>query len=147
MPKFEQYDTAVGYGFFAEFDGVSSMLQEVGPITAEVKVIDINHNLPDGKNVVKKVPGNPEGGTVTMKRGLTDDDLWEKWYQLAVEGKAKEMRKTGSIVITDYSQVEVARWNLENAWISKLEVSAAKAGDTSPMTETATVVFETIKRK
>jgi len=147
MPKFESYDTAVGYGFFAEFDGVSSMLSEVGPITSEVKPIDIKHNLPDGKCVVKKVPANPEGGTFTMKRGLTDDDVWQKWYQLAVEGKAKDMRKTGSIVITDYSGAEVARWNFVNAWITKLEISAAKAGDTSPLTESATVVFEEVDRK
>lgn len=146
MPGFEMNDTAVGYAFFAEFDGITSMLMEVGPMTSEVKVIDIKHQLPTGTYAAKKVPAKPEGGELTMVRGLTDKTDWRDWHKLAAEGKAKDMRKTGSIVILTYSGEEIARWNVENAWISKLEVGKAKAGDTTPLQETATVVYENMVR-
>ena len=146
MPGFEPNDTAVGYAFFAEFDGVTSMLMEVGPMVSECKVIDIKHQLPTGQYAAKKVPAKPEGGQITMKRGLTDKTDWKEWHKLALEGKAKDMRKTGSIVVLTYSGEEVARWNVENAWICKLEVGVAKAGDTSPLQESATVVYENIIR-
>jgi phage tail-like protein len=146
MPSFEPNDTAVGYAFFAEFDGPPSMLMEVGPLTSEVKVIDIKHQLATGQYSTKKVPAKPEGGQLTMKRGLTDNTDWKDWHKLAADGKAKDMRKTGSIVVLTYSAEEIARWNVEAAWISKLEIGVAKAGDTSPLTETATVVFENLVR-
>src|SRR5688572_30272287 len=106
MPSFEPNDTAVGYAFFAEFDGIMSMLMEVGPMTSEVKVIDIKHQLPTGTYAAKKVPAKPEGGELTMVRGLTDKTDWRDWHKLAAEGKAKEMRKTGSIVILTYAGEE-----------------------------------------
>jgi phage tail-like protein len=40
----------------------------------------------------------------------------------------------------------VARYHLEHAWVSKLEIGALKAGSSEVLMETATIVCERIQR-
>ncbi len=42
----------------------------------------------------------------------------------------------------DSEDTPVKRYNLRNAWCNKIDASAVKAGDTSALTETVTIVFE-----
>ena len=80
------------------------------------------------------------GGTTTGTRGpsmlgnliyFTQHDDWvlamdarngkEVWRQKAIDGDPTGMRKNGSIVVYDYKNEEVLRWNFTNGWVSKLQ--------------------------
>ncbi len=95
---------------------------------------------------MKKIPGRMKWGDITLKRGMTDDmDMW-KWRQLVEEGKIDEARKNGSIVMFDQKGSEVARWDLINAWPSKISGPTANAGSNEIAIEELTVCHESYKR-
>lgn len=139
-------DTSVGYAYFLEMDGITSQIAEVSAISIEAKPIVIKHQSPIGQAVAQTVPGKPEPGTFTMKRGLTDKKDWSDWAKLAQEGKIDQARKSGSLVILTYAGQEISRVNFEGAWVTKLEIGAVKAFDTSPLMETATVSYNRVER-
>ena len=61
-------DTSVGHSFAAEYDGVMiKAIQEVSGLKMEQDVIELKQNTPDGKYVIKKLPGPQEG-----RRGHAD---------------------------------------------------------------------------
>jgi phage tail-like protein len=51
-------------------------------------------------------------------------------------------RKNASIILMDYQYNPVKRYNMTNAWCSKVESSGVKAGDASALTEQVTITFE-----
>jgi phage tail-like protein len=72
-------------------------------------------------------------------------DLWD-WRQLVEDGKVKDARKNGSIVMYDRELKEAARWNFSNAWPSKISGPAPKADGNEIGVEELTIVHEFIKR-
>jgi phage tail-like protein len=77
--------------------------------------------------VVLKVAGRVKWGNITLKRGLTPSlDVWT-WRKGVEDGGLREARKSGSIVAYDQSHVEIARWNFENAWPSKVEYGGGQS--------------------
>ena len=61
-------------------------------------------------------------------------------------GNIVAARKSCSLIMYNYDGAPVARYHLENAWPSKLEVSALKAGASEVLMETVTIVCEHIQR-
>jgi phage tail-like protein len=60
-------------------------------------------------------------GDITLKRGTTSSmDLYD-WRKMVEDGQIAEARKSGSIAAYDQTHAEVARWNFQNAWPSKVE--------------------------
>ena len=56
----------------------------------------------------------------TLKRGVTSNvDVWD-WRQQVVDGKVDDARTNCSIVAYNQANEEIARWNLEAAWPSKV---------------------------
>jgi phage tail-like protein len=55
-----------------------------------------------------------------------------------------DARKSGAVIVFDYIGSPIKRYKFENAWCSKLEIGALKAGDTSALTEKATINYEMI---
>ena len=73
-------DSAVGHSFGLEFDGVViKQIQEVTGLKMEQDVIELKENSSEGKYFLRKLPGRPKGGEVTLTRGLTSDSSFEKW--------------------------------------------------------------------
>ena len=67
-------DTSVGHSFGLEVDGiVIKQITEVSGLKMEQDVIELKQNTADGKYVIKKLPGRPKAGEVTLTRGLTGD--------------------------------------------------------------------------
>src|SRR4029079_19645330 len=96
-------DSAVGYSFGLEFDGVIiKQIQEVSGLKLEQDVIELKQNTPDGKYMIKKLPGRQKAGEVTLVRGLTADNSFEKWVKDSRFGKMAEARKGGAIIVYDY---------------------------------------------
>jgi len=136
-------DTSVGHSFGLEVDGVViKQINEVSGLKMEQDVIELKQNTADGKYVVKKLPGRPKAGEITLTRGLTGDNSFEKWIKDAHFGKMADARKGGAIIVYDYEGNALKRYKLTNAWPRSLEIGSLKAGDTSVLTEKLVVTYE-----
>jgi len=143
---FAQFDTSVGHSFGLEFDGiVINAIQEVSGLKLEQDVIELKQNMPDGKYVIKKLPGRPKAGEVTLTRGLTGDTSFEDWIKNSQFGQMGDARKGGAVIVYDYEGNPVKRYKLTNAWPKSLEIGSMKAGDTNVLTEKLTLTFEEIE--
>ncbi|HEY1178618.1 phage tail protein [Phytomonospora sp. NPDC050363] len=139
-------DSSVGHSFGCEIDGiVIKHITEVSGLKMEQDVIDLKQNTMDGKFVIKKLPGRPKAGEVTLTRGLTGDNSFEKWIESAHFGKMSDARKGGAIIVYDYEGTPIKRYTLVNAWPKSLEIGALKAGDTSVLTEKLVITYEEMK--
>jgi phage tail-like protein len=139
-------DSSVGHSFGLEFDGiVIKSIQEVSGLKIEQDVIELKENTPEGKYLIKKLPGRRKAGDVSLTRGLTADTSFEKWVHSSQFGKMKDARKGGAIIVFDFEGMSIKRYKLVNAWPSSLEIGSLKAGDTSVLTEKLTITFEDIE--
>ena len=136
-------DSSVGHSFGLEVDGVViKQIQEVSGLKMEQDVIELKQNTADGKYVIKKLPGRPKAGEITLTRGLTGDTSFEKWAKDSHFGKMTAARKGGAIIVYDFEGNALKRYKLENAWPKSLEIGSLKAGDTSVLTEKLVVTYE-----
>jgi phage tail-like protein len=139
-------DSSVGHSFGLEFDGVQiKSITEVAGLKMEQDVIELKENGTDGKYVIKKLPGRWKSGEVTLTRGLTSDQSFEKWVKDSQFGKMADVRKGGAIVVYDYEGQAVKRYKLTNAWPKSLEIGSLKAGDTSVLTEKLVLTYERLE--
>jgi len=139
-------DTSVGHSFGIEIDGVViKQISEVSGLKFEQDVIELKQNTPDGKYVIKKLPGRFKAGEVTLTRGLTADSSFEKWVKDSRFGKMGDARKGGAVIVYDYEGQAIKRYKLTNAWPKSLEIGSLKAGDTSVLTEKLVVTYEALE--
>lgn len=141
-----EHDAGVGHSFGLEFDGiVIKQIQEISGLKMEQDVIEMKSNTNDGKYMIKKLPGRPKAGEVTLTRGLTSDSSFEKWIQQSHFGQMAQARKGGAVIVYDFEGTAMKRYKLENAWPKSLEIGTLKAGDTSVLTEKMTVTYERVE--
>jgi phage tail-like protein len=139
-------DTSVGHSFGLEFDGITiTAITEVSGCKMEQDVIDLKQNTPDGKYMVKRLPGRPKPGEVTLTRGLTADTSFEEWVKQSQFGQMTSARKGGAIIVFDYEGTPIKRYVLTNAWPKSLEIGSLKAGDTSVLTEKLVITYEAME--
>ena len=139
-------DSSVGYSFGLEFDGITiKSITEVSGLKMEQDVVELKQNGPDGKYVIKKLPGRWKAGEVTLTRGLTGDQSFEKWVKDSQFGKMTDARKGGAIIVFDYEGTAIKRYKLTNAWPKSLEIGTLKAGDTSYLSEKLVLTCESIE--
>src|SRR5260370_18165060 len=95
-----------------EVDGTTiAQFTEVSGLTSEMDVTELKENGPDGKMIIKKIPGAHKTPTLTLKRAKNVSMELYKWHKLALDGKIKEARKNGSVLRYDYKAGEVTRWH------------------------------------
>lgn len=82
---------------------------------------------------------------ITLKRGTTDSRSLRQWHDAGRTRGAAHARKNASIVMYDTAGKPVSRWQFTNAWPSKIEVGALKAGASEAL-ETVTITYESIQR-
>jgi phage tail-like protein len=139
-------DSSVGHSFGLEFDGVViKQINEVSGLKFEQDVIELKQNTADGKYVIKKLPGRPKAGEITLVRGLTADNSFEKWVKSSQFGQMGSARKGGAIIVFDFEGNAIKRYRLMNAWPKTLEIGSLKAGDTSVLTEKLVITYETME--
>jgi phage tail-like protein len=95
--------------------------------------------------MIKKLPGRPKAGEVTLTRGLTADTSFEEWVSSSQFGQMSNARKGGAIIVFDYEGNPIKRYNLTNAWPKSLEIGSLKAGDTNVLTEKLTITYEVME--
>jgi phage tail-like protein len=141
-----ELDSSVGYSFGLEFDGITiKAITEVTGLKMEQDVVELKQNGPDGKYVIKKLPGRWKAAEITLTRGLTGDQSFENWVKDSQFGKMGAARKGGAIIVFDYEGQAVKRYKLTNAWPKSLEIGSLKAGDTSVLTEKLVITAERLE--
>jgi hypothetical protein len=68
------------------------------------------------------------------------------WHEAVIQGNIVAARKSAGLVMYDSDGKPVARYHLENAWPSKIELGGLKAGANEVLMETVTIVAERIQR-
>jgi phage tail-like protein len=123
-------------GFFTECSGLGSSNE----IILHKVVDDSGHEL------VQKIPGRLTWEDITLKRGITADmAIWE-WREQVEQGKMGDARRHGSVIMFDRNYEEVARWNFENGWPSKVSGPSLNADSNDIGVEEITIAHEGIDR-
>jgi phage tail-like protein len=136
-------DSLTSHNFGLQIDGVMvEYLQEVSGLTMEQDTIESPQNSADGRPTVKVLPGTKKNGQCTVVRGMTESPAFTEWINQSISGQMSQARKNASIIMMDYELNPMKRYNLRNAWCSKVDTSTVKAGEAAVLTETVTIVFE-----
>ncbi len=140
-------DPLLGFNFALDLSGtIAGYFTEVSGIGSENEVIEQKVVTGKGVEVILRIPGRLKWGDIVLKRGITSSmDLWN-WRRQVEEGKVKDARKNGSIVMFDRELKEVARWNFVNAWPSKITGPSPKSDSNEIGIEELTIVHEHIER-
>ena len=139
-------DSGVGHSFGLEFDGITiKSITEISGLKLEQDVVEYKENGPDGNYQIHRLPGRPKAPDITLTRGLTADQSFEKWIKDSRFGKMQDVRKGGALIVFDFEGKPVKRYKLTNAWPKSLEVSNLKAGDTSYLSEKLVLTCESIE--
>ena len=123
-------------GFFSECSGLGSEHEVI-----EQKLVDEK-----GREFIKRIPGRLKWENITLKRGITDKmDIWS-WRKMVEEGKVNDARRNGSIVMMDQELKEVARWDFENAWPTKVSGPSLKSDSNEVGVEELVLAHERLWR-
>ena len=145
MPDRE--DPLIAFHFGLDLAGtIVGMFTHVGGLGSETEVVE-HKVVSDGKKEgVMMMPGRLKWTPITLKRGVTSSlDIWD-WRQKVVEGKMKDARKAASIIAYGEDGTAVARWNLTDAWPSKVTGPEFDSTTGNVMFEEVTIVFEGVVR-
>ncbi len=141
-------DPIVGFSFGLDLSGkLVGLFTEVGGLGSETEVIE--HKVVDslGRDVIRKIPGRTKFNDITLKRGVTAAlDMWE-WRKLVEDGKIDSARVNGSVIMYDQTHSEVARWNFENMWPSKISGPQMQADSNNYAVEEITITFDFMWRE
>jgi phage tail-like protein len=84
-----------------------------------------------GQNAfIHKLPTNVDVGTFTLKRGITRNKLFLKWYMQVVEGKIKDSTKQVTLIMLDSLSIPLMTFNFRDAYPVKWRGPSLKS-DTS----------------
>jgi phage tail-like protein len=140
-------DPLVGSMFSLEVQGViKGFFTEVSGLGSEHEIIE--HKVVDekGHDMVLKIPGRLKWGDITLKRGITSNmDVWD-WRKQVEDGDVEGARSNGSIIMYNQEFTEIARWNFEGAWPSKVSGPSLKSDSNDLGIEEMVIVHEKIER-
>jgi phage tail-like protein len=130
----------VGYHFYVEVQGkLMGAFREATGLTSESEKIEYKASGPKGEEITLSQPGRTKFPDIVLKRGLTSNLDMQTWRKEIEDGKFKDSRKNGSIVLYDQAHTELARWNFENAWPVKLEGPGLNSGNNEVAVESLTL--------
>ena len=136
-------DALTAARFSLTIDGVEiAQFSELAGIISEVELPETTGD----ELFRKKLPGKRKPPTVTLKRGKNNDMGMFAWHQSVVEGALVAARKSCTLTMYAPDGTANARYHLESAWPSKVEISALKAGANEVLYETVTLTCEGIQR-
>jgi phage tail-like protein len=108
-----------GFKFRVVIHGVTKFgFREVSGLDAANDSVDYREG--DDKSLtIRKLPGLKKFSNITLKRGITDDkDLWN-WRKQVMDGKIKDARQHGQIILMDDEGNDAAEWDFVGAWPTK----------------------------
>lgn len=130
--------TGVSFGSTGE-----AFFHSVGGLKSETEVTDYQSGGANGGT--QKIPGALHFGDITLKRLVNADASLAAWRKLVEDGNVQAARHPGTIVLYDKQNKEIARWNIQNAWPSRLSIELDP--DTGDPVEVITLAVEGIRRQ
>ncbi len=115
----ERTDPFRAFNFRIEIDNLTvGSFSECSGLTSEGDSVDYREGT-DIPLSARKLIGLRKYSNITLKRGYTqNNELWT-WYKNIAKGIPD--RRNGTIVLMDEERKDVMRWDIENAWINKIE--------------------------
>ena len=89
-------------------------------------------------------PGQRQPPTIVLKRGKNNNVSIREWFDAAMTGDIAA-RRSCTLTMYDYDGKPVARYYLENAWPSKIEIGGFSIGSRDGLAEIVTLVADTIR--
>ena len=147
MPAKAREHPYAGFNFRVEIDGIATAsFAEVCGLESETAVIEYR-TADSPTNSTIKLPGLTKFSNIVLKRGITDDmDMW-KWRKQVMDGKIKDARKHGSIILMDDEGNDKARWDFVEGWPTKWTGPSFNATGNEVAIETLELAHEGIDRK
>lgn len=127
--------------------GISAFFLEMGGLGSETEVTD-HKVMADGTKtpVIRKIPGRLKWGDITLKRGVTANMDFYKWRKMVEDGDVSSARCNGTIVMLDQTGGDIAKWEFEAGWPSKISGPSLKSDSNDIAVEELTIVHEGITR-
>jgi phage tail-like protein len=140
MPTGTRTDPYRAFNFRVEIDGLTlAAFSEVSGLTADGDPVEYREGT-DIPNTVRKLVGLRKYSNITLKRGYTQNqELWN-WYRNIANGQND--RRSVSIILMDERKTDVMRWEVENAWINKIDGVNGKATGNEVAIESCDLVHE-----
>lgn len=144
----EETDPALNCWFDIEFGDVKGVFRECSGLGSEHNVMEFKGSAKENQNFLRQVPGRMKMVPITLKRGITKDDmqLWT-WRKQVENGDLAAARRHGTLTMYDSALQPMAQWTFINAWPSKLVGPTTNAGSNDPAVEEVTIVHEGYERK
>jgi phage tail-like protein len=142
-------DPFISYHFKVDIPKLKDMayFTEVSGLEMKVPAIKSVTVMPDGKRVLRQLPGDGlEYSDIVLKRAVTDDITIWTWRQEVEEGKIVSARCNGTISMVDPAGKVVASWEFTSGWPSKISGPTLNAGSDDVSIEEVTIVHEGLKR-
>lgn len=147
MSNTENYKDFQGSFFSLEVDDVEmGMFTACSGLSIEFDIATHKTVNSKGQHLEIKIPGRAKYSEVVMKRGYTSNKALADWFDTVVTSK-KFTRKTAAIVVLDREGTEVARFNLNNCWPSKVSASDLSAKSDDVVIEEVTIQHELMQWK
>lgn len=120
---YENPDPYLNFRFRVELGGIiSGGFSDVSGLSVET---EIETRKEGGENTFEyKFPKTTKYQNITLKRGLSDDSLWD-WYKKVIYGTVE--RRDISICLMDETGEEVKRWNFQKAFPVKWDGGSLSA--------------------
>jgi phage tail-like protein len=140
-------DPLVGFHYAIEIQGViSGYFTECSGLGSEHEVIEHKVINEQGREIIQKIPGRMSWNDIALKRGITDSmDIWQ-WRKQVEDGDVEGARHSGSVVMFDQNLKEVARWNFERAWPTKVSGPSIRSDTNEISIEDLTITHEGLTR-
>lgn len=107
-------DPYLNFNFLVEIDSIAvAAFHECSGLDSSIDIIE--HR--EGGGPIRKLPGSNKFSNIVLKRGITANTELYDWHRRALDGTLD--RKSGSIILLDRADNEVARWNFTRAWPAK----------------------------
>lgn len=128
------------FNFRIEIDNLTvGSFSECSGLSSDGDAVDYREGTDIPLNV-RKLVGLRKYSNIMLKRGYTQNtELWD-WYNNIVNGIPD--RRNGTIILMDEARNDVMRWNIENAWINKIEGPSFKANGNEIAMESVELVHE-----
>ncbi len=121
-------------------DGVEAVFATMRDLGTKSEVIEHRVVTADGKEIIRKVPGQTSVHNVVLTRPVSAAFDLTTWRREIEDMGAKARRKSGRIVAYNEQGQPMAEWTFTNGWLSKLVTNVATG------LEEATLTIDTLIR-
>jgi len=139
-------DQIGNYRFYIEIKGIADgeksiagHFKSMSGLASKQEVIEYRHG---GDRSMRRKPGRTSFTNLVLEKGFTSDDTLFKWHREMVDGKGKDAKKDGAVVLLDHDGSEKIRWDFFGAWPVSWEGPGLAAGAAETAVEKIEIAVE-----